>query len=461
MLIFIISFIFRIIFFVPSFLIPGPDGGYYAVQIRELFRSGTLKYDAPPLSFLIFSIFVFLLNNFGVPFEVSVILGVKIGVSFMESLTVFPAYFLIYDITRKNEKMTLFVTILFSFHPYFLFLMGLTSLLKNATGIFFLFCYIYFLYKSFASISFKIAFMVTLFFILTALTHILCFGVALAYTISVLPVLLYLKGIRKFLRLGFFKSLILTTLLLSIVILLLAIFEPSYLGTYWKFESFLESFLASEYRVGMFPVFFSSVIFLMLHLFLFIVCMGMALEAISKFKHTKTNTFGTHIITFGSSAVGLFLLFVNIGPDWYVRFIFMIFVPFVVVFGYLISKIKNKKVLMTFLIFSTIILLEPLPRTFMNLHPEVHPIEIVDLNHMKSYLPQNKSIVIVARFGLHYWVEWFLDVDVSDDFVSIESLLSEYDLVYIVIRKYEPIPPINKTLVFEGQRLILFLVNDT
>ena len=99
----LIKFIVHFISLQSAPLLPGFDGGYYAVQVREIILSGMLYYSAPPISFYIFAFFAQILIwlHYG-PLPVCIITGIKLGLSIFVALAAVPAYYLGRYIFRKN-----------------------------------------------------------------------------------------------------------------------------------------------------------------------------------------------------------------------------------------------------------------------------------------------------------------------------------------------------------------------
>jgi len=85
-------------------LITGVEGPYYLIQVRGLLTSGELIYGDPPLAFILLVPFCILMGD--------LMLGVKVGVSFLCVLSTIPAFYL-----KKRRQRIL---ILSEIEPVFL-----------------------------------------------------------------------------------------------------------------------------------------------------------------------------------------------------------------------------------------------------------------------------------------------------------------------------------------------------
>ena len=121
------GFIFNLWVFFRSRLITGIDGPYYLIQVKSLLEKGSLVYGDPPLTFLLLALFSLLAGD--------VMVGVKVGTSFLCALSTVPAYFIMRGVTgRRAAGLYAMLLIIFS-APY---VRMMTDFIKNAVGIFFL-----------------------------------------------------------------------------------------------------------------------------------------------------------------------------------------------------------------------------------------------------------------------------------------------------------------------------------
>ena len=434
-------------------LIPGPDGGYYAVQVREILRSGTLYYSAPPVAFYIFALFSWILIAINAyPAPLCIISGIKLGLAFMKALCVFPMYLISKQIT-KNETLSIIVPVLLEINPFFMLLANGTSLYKNAVGIFFLLFYIYYLNTLIVEKNGRNLLFALFFLSLTALTHILDFGLAIAYTIVyVLIEIIRVKRVdlsNYLIRLFLLEAGILLSLFCIIIV-----FFPVYSGTYYKFEGFInEVLMGSEqaFRPGVLPR--DPNVLLSLSFALFGI-----LATVKKIvlKEYSVNNDSVHMkILLSSSLLILFLTNPNYPPDWRIRFLFVTFVPMIIMLPSVFTHVKNtESVLLIVLLLSSLFI--PLYLNCSIARPVISPQETMDLTRMKDLIPRENAIVL-ARFGLHYWVTWFMDVKADYNFPQLQNYVKQYNHVFVIIEQKLNAPPIPPEweIIYVGESLIL------
>lgn len=428
-------------------LLPGFDGGYYAVQVREILRSGTLYYSAPPIAFLIFAFFakIFLLLNLFPP-PLCVINGIKFGLALMKALCVFPIYLIFKQLTGR-DYISIGGAVLFELHPFFMLLANGTSLYKNAVGIFFLLCYIYFVNRLLVNSSWRDIILALVFIFLTALTHILDFGLALAYTI--LYAIIDIIKNRKFdMRSNLAKLVVFELIFIGVLFIIIIVFIPIFFGTYYKFESFFEELLKIKESEGSirFPPMFEP--FIVLAVFLGVLGLIIVLQR-------DINELEKRILL-SSCLILFFLISPVFSPQWYIRFIFVSFIPLILIFPSLFKLMKDaRKAIVLFLIISLIF--TPAYIQFSQARPVINPIELRDITNMAPYIPKENTIIL-TRFGLHYWVTWFLDVETSHYISKLDYYIQQYEHVFIIIEKeLAKIPPYWK-IIYSGKELLLIKV---
>ena len=154
-------------------LLPGIDGPYYAVQVRWLVERGELKYADPPLAFLLLTAFYLVLGD--------LFLAVKLGSVLLTSLAVLPIYLLVKRLT-SSRIAGIAAGLAFAINPFTLKLYS--DFIKNSIGLLWLNLFLLFeiRYMQYSSRKNLVGLIVAL--VLTALTHILDYGVALFYAVS-------------------------------------------------------------------------------------------------------------------------------------------------------------------------------------------------------------------------------------------------------------------------------------
>ncbi|MFX1563135.1 MAG: hypothetical protein ACFFDP_07495, partial [Promethearchaeota archaeon] len=170
-LVFFLGFGFYLWIFFRFQLMPNIDGPYYLIQVQSLLETGTLVYGDPPLTFYLLTLTTLIVGDINI--------GVKVGVSFFCALSTIPAYFLMKRI-GKSALAGILAMLFVIFSP--LYIRMLSDFIKNAIGVCWLLAFIYFLNDlTFTKFNKRSLGLATFFLILTGLTHILAFGVALLF----------------------------------------------------------------------------------------------------------------------------------------------------------------------------------------------------------------------------------------------------------------------------------------
>ncbi len=167
-------------------LLYGIDGPYYQVQVASILRSGSMLYDDPPLAFYTLAGFSILLGD--------VVSGIKVGSLLITLLGAFAIYYLVRETSGEMGGMT--AAVIYAFNPWMARM--IMELMKNAMGLTFLSLTLLFALLSIRRGDLRLSTLSSVFMVLTGLTHILDFGVALA--ILLLMALLHRED-RRSLRL--------------------------------------------------------------------------------------------------------------------------------------------------------------------------------------------------------------------------------------------------------------------
>ena len=168
-------------------LLPGIDGPYYVVQVEWLLRHGALKYPDPPLAFLLLAAFYLVLRD---PF-----MAVKLGSTLLTALSTVPVYLLVRRATGSRVAGVA-AGLAVAVNPFTVKLYS--DFVKNAVGLvwlnlFILYEYLYAREPSRGRLAGLLAALA-----LTALTHILDYGVALFYAVTMFLASLALRrGYRE------------------------------------------------------------------------------------------------------------------------------------------------------------------------------------------------------------------------------------------------------------------------
>jgi hypothetical protein len=166
--IFLFSFILDLWVLTRYNLSYGIDGPFYDIQVLNIIKTGFPNWNYPPIAYYLLTPFVILAKNS--------FLCIKIGMSFLGSLMVFPTYFLSQIITKDfkvgNKIIPLLSAFLITINPLYFSMIG--NLMKNLIGILFLMTFSYFIIKWFENIVDwkKYGVLTTIFLLINMLTHI-------------------------------------------------------------------------------------------------------------------------------------------------------------------------------------------------------------------------------------------------------------------------------------------------
>ncbi|RLF09324.1 MAG: hypothetical protein DRJ98_08300, partial [Thermoprotei archaeon] len=209
-------------------LVPGIDGPYYVVQVRWLLTHGQMKYPDPPLAFYLMSVAALVLGD--------IFVAVEVTSALVTALAALPTYALIKRVTGSRIA-ALASALAISLNP---FVVRLSSdFMKNSMGLLWLALFLYFNARYIDRGSKADLFGLIASLVLTALTHILDYGVALLY--ATLGFLFARGEYRRRAAPGAAVA------LLSVLALVAAPFIVG--GDIWKGFAFLEK-LAEEADIG-------------------------------------------------------------------------------------------------------------------------------------------------------------------------------------------------------------------
>jgi len=389
-------------------LIYGIDGAYYLIQVRSIERTGVLRYGDPPLAFYTFWAISRLVGD--------ITLGVKIGVALLTSLAAIPVYLLLKDSTRNVVASTA-GTLAYLLSPQYLRLMG--DLMKNAVGCLFLMAFIYALHVAVSRRGLRGAPPSLFFLILTGLTHILDFGVAL-FVLLVYPVL-YAVIVRNRAKEAM-KVLAFHLVFLSVFVAVAILLFYGYFSDFFKGEAFIEELIYSQPEWGQrFPLVLLSP---MQTLTLPLLASGLVLAVYLLVRKDEASP-----LLLTAIIVGLALILPFIPAKWLWRFALMTFIPASIILALLVDRAGGHSVGAAAL--SVLLLLAMIPQ-FLGMAAHIRPCismaEYHDLKNMRPLVEQES--IVIAPWRLRYWTEYILDRPVSRQFTP--ELWSQYKHVYLV-----------------------------
>jgi len=452
-LVFLLGFGFFLWIFLRNHLITFLDGPYYLIQVKSILNTGGLAYGAPPLTFYLLSFFSFLLGD--------IALGVKFGVSFFCALSTIPVYFLMKRVGKNSfAGVTAMLLIIFSAS----YIRILTDFMKNAVGIFFLLAFIYFLHDlAFSNFKKRSLILASFFLVLTGMTHIPDFSIALLFfTIYVILVLIFDVN-----RISFMKS---AGVILSVILSFIFI-ATKFFSSLFNFNlifSFIHDLIFSAFggsktitdtlgAAQVIPHPLSSInIIGGWGVILLIISLGIILSFYAWKKEQKEAL----VLLTSVTAISLIICFPLIPSNWLFRTSLMIFIPTAIILSYGISKIWNsgyRKSKIIAIIILVICLSFFVGQSFhiaMKISPTISNEGYLDLINMKNQIPADS--IVLTEHDIVYWVEYVCEVEVAK--TSIKELSPElwesYSHILFIFSK-DRIPPMTYKTIFVGKELLL------
>ncbi len=362
-----------------TWMMPGIDGPYYVVQVNYLLSHGVLKYQDPPLVFYVFSLFTLAVGD--------AFLGVKIGVSLLTALASIPVFLLFKKLT--DSRITgVTASLAFLFAPQTFRLLG--DFMKNSSGLLWLNLYLYLLYLCLEKGGGKRQALAILSLFLTALTHILDYGVALLYTILFAFLALFLRLKIRNIALPILASAASLALFFSI---------PAVVGgDVFKGVSFIVDLIEQDYsKMG--P--------LRTEWFILSWCTAIALILYSVMAYLRGEKKKSTV----SSASALVMLALNLPflpRNWLFRFQLMTPVPMSHAFGFVAGGFKDKwHEIAALLLVAGIIGVLALP-AFYSVRPSIPEEAYMELKYVvEDVLPSldGEHCLVVPNARIGYWVE--------------------------------------------------------
>lgn len=448
--VFLLGFFFFLWVFLRNQLVPMIDCPYYLIQVRGILTTGGLIYGDPPLTFYLLALFSLISGD--------IMLGVKVGTAFLSALSLIPAYFLMKRVGRSIFAGTTAMLFVIFSAPY---IRMLSDFIKNAVGVCWLFAFIYYLHdlaiSGFKKSSLALA---TFFLILTGLTHILDFGVALLFlAFYALTVLIFNDNRRPFL-----KALSVIALATCVFVLIAAIFFSALFTDFSKFFSFIGDLTALEGDVSnSMPTppprpssamsYVPSVASDPISAFLF------PLGAILSFYAWRKKEKEVLLLLSVTTIVGFILCFPFIPTEWLIRLQLMIVVPTAIILSCGISKIwscKGKQLVAFVLLIAVLsFYVMQTMNTIAVIRPTISEEGYLDLVEIKKYIPSNSTIA-VYDYGIRYWVEYVDEVDVIHENINElpPELWQSYSHVLGIFFK-EQVPQIPFKTIFVGNVYVL------
>ena len=428
------------------------NGGYYPLQVRTLLERGELAFPDMPLLFYIDAGIVRLFTIFGTSISNELIINiVKVVDSVSIPLLLLPLYQILKLSKKKNFSFYILSCIALSVLS-FQTLNLTSSFQKNSLAITILFFSIAWFVRFLTTRSRKHFIIAVTFFVLIGLTH---FG---TFTFALLAGTIYLVFRYKK------KAVFPIVGLIILALLLIYQFDPvrfSRLLLSWKG---LFSKLPNPSQIVL------TLTYLIIAFF--------AIRTFRKFKETFNRTDRAIILTL--IALLIIIPFPIIDPQAASRLSAFLFIPVILLlikFDPIITILSKKLIS---ILLATITLGSISFFLIMRPPADVNKEALEDLYKMQPYMTEPDHTVVVSRHNLEFWVAWALEVDVSQESKFNDTLISEYNEIFIInqIREVdsrihpenngkeekrnhfdEPLIPVNSTLVYSSEYFKLYQYN--
>lgn len=419
----------------PSELIPGINGGYYPLLVRNLLEYGSIRYPDAPLVYWIQAFISVIIRLFsGIDTDQAVLLASRMFDSFIPPLTCIPVFLAARHQLKEKQGSGAFILIIAAFSVLYLsYLMILTSeMQKNAAGLLWVACFLYSVSRINPENQRKYLLISLLFLLLTALTHIGCFIVAFLFTLIYGTV--HLAGSTRRIR----PRMILIALAIFAVLILISlavlIRDPVrmqrimsfYLNPLRIFESPYLLILLSGQQV------YSGFLF---HNFLLMNVL--AISGLTILLANRKNLSRTDLTTgLSLSALSLFLCSPLIGIEWALRYYLMAFLPVALQYIYVYKSLTHnllKNILSSLLFLITF--LSVLAAFNAKRNPSIDSGSYADLQRLKQKTTVNRDDLIIARHGLEWWTGWVMHCRTGKEYCLRPEDWDKYPNIYLLRQK--------------------------
>ncbi|RLF12882.1 MAG: hypothetical protein DRJ62_01505 [Thermoprotei archaeon] len=371
-------------------LMYGIDGPYYLLQVKNILATGFMKYPDPPLLFYVMALVSYAAGD--------VVVGVKVTIAVFVALAGVPMALLVSRVTGSKIG-TIASYAVFSYSPFLFRLVG--DLIKNACGLLFtLFC-LYFLARSMSKPSFKDSLISSAFLLLTGLTHILDFLVALALAV-LSPLVMFVSRRLRGERVNFkpFTPIYASTAL----VVLLGCLTPAMGGDMGKVLAFLQS-LGSAHPLEQLPPWTP------LSLSFLVIGAILTLELLAKEASRSITYIATPLLVLTVA----FNAYPIIPHDFMWRLSLMNIIPAAFYSGVLVARVEAGSSVTALSVAVLVVMLVSFGglRASQSLMPTITPEEAEEISQVDDMLP-SQVCVVAPKTPLRYWAEFLMDRPVYD-----------------------------------------------
>ena len=425
--IFLFSFILDIYILTRYNLSYGMDGPFYDLKVLSILQTGFPASNDPPLVYYMLTPFVALTGNS--------FLGIKIGMSIIGSMMVFPAYLLTETFSNeldfKSKVPALLSAFLIAINLSYFQMIG--DFMQNLAGVFFLLLLIYFNVKWLENTKqwHKYGLITLILLLCSILTHIYTGMLAVVIFISLLifniTIIKYKTG-----KLPIFDLKVFGIMGLLIIGVLFAMFNiyPIMLSKFTTVISFFNGTTSSNTSIENST---NLTLFLTIPFLLGIYATIKTLFRGIKDRNTIQNivTNKKTLLSWVYLVMTVVLIVLSIVPsDYQSRFVAMVFVPIALITpiglklieNWLSNKFPGKNIFKIGLI-SIIAIIFAMSSfytaagAFSGLSPSISSDEYNNLLHIKTSYTSNKidpnGIIMVDDYHTGYWVQYVLGMQVE------------------------------------------------
>jgi len=432
-------------------LIPGINGGYYAVQIREILSSGHMAVRDMPLLFYIPAFFVKIISFIpGTDINNLIINITKVIDCIALPLAVIPLFLISRKIIQAKYsilfELSIIALLLLSFAPLELS----AEALKNNFALMLLLFFLYFFLSFLKFKTLRFGVLSSILLIIIALSHFGVFTVCLCF--------LFLGLIIFFRK----KAVIPIIIVLVTAVFLVAVFDPNRaksLFSFWLnvFNPGISNTLLFYYPLGLANSLLTFVL----------ICLTAVI--LKRRKHDIPEYNRKMILLFLIVLVVLSFPFLQF--EFGRRFGLMLFIPQSVILFLLYPYLKNRTnriVSLTVLLFVVTSLLfhfiNPKPLSITNEAYE-------DMKKINTVLENPAETIIYTRHDIEWWIVWELKTKVALLHIKVDDeIMEKYDFILFLTQKKgrnrlypgkespfkDPDVPKNNEVIFSSEYFELF-----
>jgi hypothetical protein len=389
-------------------LIPGINGGYYPMQVRQIFDTGWIGFNDMPLYFLLNYLFVWLIDLFtDINRNLLILNTAKIIDACNFVFILFPVYFIskgkiIFD--KFIDYLTIALFSVLSISPMIL----LSDNQKNTFGILLSVIFLSYIISNINNLSFKKIIIATTLLITVLLSH---FG---TFVILLILILLYLFFTYQ--KKAVLPIIVITTL----SVILISIFDYSRAERMFTFIfKIFEHLAILRFQP---PDFLNLIFAVILILFSF---------NIIKKKSNQVEFKTKFEINFIKANIWLLIIlsFPIISDDYFRRFQILTYIPEILLIIFIfrqLSKLQKN----TIIVFMLLLVFISIPMIFKEKQPTITYQAYLDLNKIKPLTDKENSIII-ARHGLEWWTAWAIDYKIGQE-KALKTDMKKYKYIYVL-----------------------------